>query len=265
MDENEQSEVKPVSIQRIEANRLNALKSTGPKTPQGKANVRLNALKHGFLSKQIVISSKAIGEDPKEFEALLGNLQQHYQPADMGEELQVEIIAVCLWRERRALRCELGEIGRARDTGSEGNQTSLEDQGGTLSTLRQAEREMKEEGEFSPETKNYMSLFGWRAPHTDDPRELGRWQEETLRKIREQIRNFENMGEDGDETDEGAVSDCYAIPDAAALNRILKYQALSGRRLQRALTQLERLQRRRQGDYVPPPVKVSVDGPLGGE
>ncbi len=40
MDENEQSEVKPVSIQRIEANRLNALKSTGPKTPEGKANVR---------------------------------------------------------------------------------------------------------------------------------------------------------------------------------------------------------------------------------
>ena len=43
----------------------------------GKANVRLNAVKHGFLSKQIVISSKTIGEDPKEFEALLKNLQQH--------------------------------------------------------------------------------------------------------------------------------------------------------------------------------------------
>ncbi len=47
---------------------------------------------------------------------------------------------------------------------------------------------------------------------------------------------------------------------AAALNRILKYQALNDRRLQRALTQLERLQRQRQGDYVPPPAKISVDG-----
>lgn len=37
-----------------------------------------------------------------------------------------------------------------------------------------------------------------------------------------------------------------------ALNRILKYQALNDRRLQRALTELERLQRQRRGDYVPP-------------
>ena len=52
-----------VSFNKVEANRRNALHSTGPKTPEGKAHVRLNALKHGFLSKQIVISSKAIGED----------------------------------------------------------------------------------------------------------------------------------------------------------------------------------------------------------
>ncbi|HKS96223.1 MAG TPA: hypothetical protein VJV74_08820, partial [Terriglobia bacterium] len=34
----------------------------------------------------------------------------------------------------------------------------------------------------------------------------------------------------------------YSIPDSQALNRILKYQALNDRRLQRALSQLERLQ-----------------------
>lgn len=39
------------------------------------------------------------------------------------------------------------------------------------------------------------------------------------------------------------------------------HQALNGRDC-RALTQLERLQRQCKGDYVPPPVKVSVDGPL---
>lgn len=40
---------------------------------------------------QIVISSEAIiGEGTKEFEALLENLQQHYQPPDMGEELLQE-------------------------------------------------------------------------------------------------------------------------------------------------------------------------------
>ncbi len=49
------------------------------------------------------------------------------------------------------------------------------------------------------------------------------------------------------------------------LNRITGYQALNDLGLQRAPTQLERLQRQRKGDYVLPPVKVAVDGPLGGE
>jgi hypothetical protein len=89
----------------------------------------------------------------------------------MGEELQVEIIAVCLWRERRALRCELGKVGRAREERSENNRPSLEDPTGVLGMLKQAEREMRNDGEFSPETANF---FGWRAPHADDPRELGR-------------------------------------------------------------------------------------------
>lgn len=100
--------------------------------------------------------------------------------------------------------------------------------------LRQAETEMDNEGEFSPETAKLANFFGWRAPRTDDPRELGRWQVETLRDIRMRIRNFELMGHDSDETDGGADSDCYAIPDSEALNRILKYQAPNDRRLRRA-------------------------------
>jgi hypothetical protein len=37
------------------ANRQNALKSTGPKTPEGRAAVRLNALTHGLLSQQTLL------------------------------------------------------------------------------------------------------------------------------------------------------------------------------------------------------------------
>ncbi len=100
----------------------------------------------------------------------------------------------------------------------------------------------------------------WTIPKELTVEQLGHPQERLLREIRERIRNMERMGQDGDQTDEGAVADCYAIPDAAALNRILKYQSLNDRRLQRALIQLERLQRQRRGDYVPPPAKISVDG-----
>jgi hypothetical protein len=45
-----------VTPAKIEANRKNSLKSTGPKTPQGKAVVRYNALKHGILAREAVIT-----------------------------------------------------------------------------------------------------------------------------------------------------------------------------------------------------------------
>jgi len=43
------------SVRRIEANRRNALKSTGPRTPEGKAAVVLNGIKHGLLSREALV------------------------------------------------------------------------------------------------------------------------------------------------------------------------------------------------------------------
>jgi hypothetical protein len=43
------------SDKQIRANRRNARKSTGPKTPEGKSVVSHNALKHGLLSQQILL------------------------------------------------------------------------------------------------------------------------------------------------------------------------------------------------------------------
>jgi hypothetical protein len=48
----------------VTANRLNAAKSTGPRTPQGKEIVAQNALKHGLLARRDVIA----GEDQEEIE-----------------------------------------------------------------------------------------------------------------------------------------------------------------------------------------------------
>ena len=58
------------SLKQIEANRLNARKSTGPRTPEGKAKSRFNALKAG-----IDAGAEAIpGEDPDELLALSGRV-----------------------------------------------------------------------------------------------------------------------------------------------------------------------------------------------
>jgi hypothetical protein len=49
-----------------------------------------------------------------------------------------------------------------------------------------------------------------------------------------------------------------SLPDEPALERILRYETTIERQLYRALEQLERLQRQRKGDIVPPPLRLSV-------
>src|SRR3990172_3062800 len=95
-----------VSLRKLEANRKNALRSTGPRTPQGKNTVRWNALKHGLLAKEIVIPAGAGRENAADFHNLLAQLRAHLAPAGVLEEVLVEKIAVCYWRLRRVLRAE---------------------------------------------------------------------------------------------------------------------------------------------------------------
>src|SRR5215470_11511526 len=45
------TKTRKVTPRMVEANRKNAKKSTGPRTPQGKQNVAYNALQHGFYAK----------------------------------------------------------------------------------------------------------------------------------------------------------------------------------------------------------------------
>jgi hypothetical protein len=64
------------------------------------------------------------------------------------------------------------------------------------------------------------------------------------------IEELEGFLHERQEKEDRGIVERYAIPDAEALNCILKYQALNDRRLQGALAQLERLQRQRKGEYV---------------
>ena len=94
------------SPRKAAANRRNASKSTGPRTPQGKSWSRLNALKHGILASQAVIATIEGRAGRKLFEATVEGLAQDFQPAGTYEQLLVQEIAACFWRKRRLLMFE---------------------------------------------------------------------------------------------------------------------------------------------------------------
>src|SRR5205814_2836316 len=58
------------------ANQANALRSTGPKTPEGKAAVRLNAFRHGLLARDVVLPD----EDFDAFEDLRNRVRADLSP-----------------------------------------------------------------------------------------------------------------------------------------------------------------------------------------
>jgi hypothetical protein len=94
------------SPRKADANRRNAAKSTGPRTPQGKAHSRLNAMKHGILASQTVIATLEGYRERKMFEATVEGLERDFEPAGTYEQLLVQEIAACFWRKRRLLMFE---------------------------------------------------------------------------------------------------------------------------------------------------------------
>jgi hypothetical protein len=90
------------TVAQIEANRLNALHSTGPRSSAGKAVSRFNALKFGVDARSLVIP----GEDPAELEALTLDYRQTFHPVGPLEDFLVETLVAGDWNRRRYSRIE---------------------------------------------------------------------------------------------------------------------------------------------------------------
>lgn len=88
-----------------ESNRRNALKSTGPRTKEGKAASRLNRLSHGAFAADLLLP----GEDAAAFRALEASFHDLYRPATPTEEALVKRIVLAAWRLDRlaAMECRV--------------------------------------------------------------------------------------------------------------------------------------------------------------
>jgi len=108
------------SLKQFTANRINALKSTGPRTEQGKQRSRQNALRHG-LTAETVITTLENAADYQVFEA---TICAEYQPRTATMRELVARLASVLWRLRRSTSIETGlmqiqgELLRGQNTDS---------------------------------------------------------------------------------------------------------------------------------------------------
>jgi hypothetical protein len=85
----------------IEANRRNAAKSTGPRTPEGKARVRRNATRHGLCG-GIALMAEEKSELENDFNLLLEDLREEHQPNGPTEDILVFKMAESVFFANRA-------------------------------------------------------------------------------------------------------------------------------------------------------------------
>jgi hypothetical protein len=216
------------SARKAEANRQNAQKSTGPRTPEGKAAVSLNAMKHGLLSKEILLS----GEDEEALRELDERLRGELQPDGVVEVLLVDRVTSLLWRLRRLGHVEAGIFAlelyehlleRAREEASTYvRTTSLADE------------------------LNYVDTMITEI--TDESRH-----EEALAKVREMEAARDS---------ESATLGRTFVRDADkanAFSKLSRYETTIERGLYKALHELQRLQAARRGGDGPAPLALDVD------
>ena len=91
-----------LSEKQIEANRMNALKSTGPKTLKGKEKAAQNALKFGFTAKKFIIPD----EEKKDFDEYHQKMINVLKPNTILTEELVLNISMAFWKSRRYANLE---------------------------------------------------------------------------------------------------------------------------------------------------------------
>ena len=278
-----------VSIRKVEANRQNALKSTGPKTPRGKAYSGRNAIKHGLFSRQMM-DFVSHGEDPTEYEEILNGLRAKYQPMGTAEELEVERIALCWWRLKRAWRYEnamnhvaLRDLGR-RELVEQAEWCKERDkeEDVIIQELQRAAEEIQETQEFpkgweelkqrifaiEPKFEPVWKLLESAAQERLATPAISKLSKQLDPKERsvlfaiftvksaviflEELRDSRNTS-----VREIAIAQ-HVIPNSDALDKVLRYETTIERQLGRSVDRLERLQRRRKGETLLPPVSVRL-------
>jgi hypothetical protein len=289
---------KTMSLKQLAANRCNAQKSTGPKTPEGRAVSKMNALKHGILSKEVLVRGLNIKESSRELSALYQRFWQDLNPVGPVEEILVDQIVTTHWRLRRALTAESGEIALSVDEGHWNRSRpdlKLEVMRWELSGdpvhamrdsamgnsilagwLRKLSERVEQEGElteaaiksafgqptiYSKKFEELRLRLSQNANGADEATRREENKKQALALIDRELadlRWLQNRCAKREAAEEEARQAAAVLPAPEVLDKILRYETKLERQMYRAMSQLERLQRMRQGEAVPPPMTLEV-------
>jgi len=251
-----------ISERKRAANQQNARRSTGPRTLEGKAKVRYNALKHGLLAKEVIVPLGDEYEKRADFDHLVHELYKHYAPVGPIEAMLVDKIAVAYWRLRRATRAEVGELIVEFDNipGFETvpflvaatilrEQVEAADPNFDVATWLQVNEEELEELdpdlEWDPkEVAPYMNNL---PPDQRKP-----WLLQALEKQQQKCAEQERAQLEQLERHRRARTVQRSLPESSeAAAKILRYETAIDRQLYRAIAELEKLQAGRRHSSSP--------------
>lgn len=249
-----------ISQRKLEANRRNAQKSTGPRTTEGKVRARLNAVTHGILAKEAVVMKGDGAEEASEFAELVENLYTQLQPQDAVEQILIDRVAACYWRLRRAQRYEVGAVREGLDD----CKTPLEGPGPNMkkheSTVRHwqmmldIKRHVHQESLMGIQIPGVRGIRETPSAATDmldhqasggsDPafsNPATGTSEDRFAQAEAAIREYESLTELAELKDAQADSRrpfLAALPADEPLNRLIRYETMLDRQLHRALSEL---------------------------
>jgi hypothetical protein len=196
---------KSVTEKVVAANQTNGRKGTGPKNTR---TVKLNAVKHSLLAKHLVFRDE---QEKTEFNNLLAELEDEYQPDGRTYRALVEEIAICLWKLQILYGWEVEEITNRRKAAK---------------AILRAVTEKYDEDQLSLFTNgdgsHSAARLGW------DCQEL---------IVRTGTRNSEQDESFGDKTDKSGQVQIEAKL-TTSLETILRYEAALKRDLYRAIAAL---------------------------
>jgi hypothetical protein len=105
--------MKTLSPSKLEANRRNAQRSTGPRTAQGKAASARNAFRHGLSSGELTVLPT---EKKENLDTLIHEITEENKPTTPAEQFLVDQMVHARWNLLRARRLEAEALARLIET-----------------------------------------------------------------------------------------------------------------------------------------------------